>query len=287
MLWEGDYNVSWELPEGNANREWKELGQSDFAALPAGQIMYFYFNVDTTASYHKYNFDSWGWAALPGHEAEHAADFGFGSDTRVTFELTQAIKDTIASLGFAIHGHGFHVMKVSVLEADSITPVEPDTTTVPVDSSALWQGRWYVSWDSTDPAHKEWKELGQSDFADFQIGQTLSFFLEADATAEYHKYKIDDWSWNILPGQVETEFANDTVVTLEVTQAVKTAVATGGFAVHGHGFYVTKVTISQVSTALEVLPRQTNGVRYNLLGQPVDETYRGVVVIDGKKLIVR
>ena len=112
ILWEGDWNVSWDLSDGDEHREWKGLGQEDFAAMEVGQKLYFYLTV-TNDSYHKYNFDNWGWQALPGHEAEHAADFGFNADSKIEFIVTQDIKDAIATGGFAMHGHGYHVAKVT------------------------------------------------------------------------------------------------------------------------------------------------------------------------------
>jgi len=125
VLWEGDHNVSWEEPEGSANREWKELGQADFAAMEAGQKLYFYFDVVAEAEYHKYNFDDLSWVALPGHEAEHAETFSFSENTKVEFEVTQEIKDAIAAGGFAIHGHGFHVVKVTKLVPGQTTIISP------------------------------------------------------------------------------------------------------------------------------------------------------------------
>ena len=68
-LWTGKWSVSWDKPDGDEHREWKQLGQSDFAAMEAGSTLYFYFEVETEAAYHKYNFDNYAWKALPGHEA--------------------------------------------------------------------------------------------------------------------------------------------------------------------------------------------------------------------------
>ena len=32
ILWEGSWYVSWDLPEGDEHREWKHLGQENFAS---------------------------------------------------------------------------------------------------------------------------------------------------------------------------------------------------------------------------------------------------------------
>ena len=112
-LWEGDWEVNWDLPDGDEHREWKQLGQADFAEMEVGQKLYFYLTIVSGATYHKYNFDDWGWTALPGHENEHATDFGFNSDSKIEFIVTQDIKDAIAANGFAMHGFGYNVTKVT------------------------------------------------------------------------------------------------------------------------------------------------------------------------------
>lgn len=276
-LWTGKWSVSWDKPDGDEHREWKQLGQSDFAAMEAGSTLYFYFEVETEAAYHKYNFDNYAWKALPGHEAEHDPEFGFGENTKVTFVLTQAVKDSIAAGGFAIHGHGFEVVKVSILEDDD-QPAE----------GVIWSGNWYVSWELPDgDEHKEWKGIGQEDFASFKLNDTLCLLLEIVPTDEYHSYKLDDYGWNALPGQAQVDFSANTEVRLVITEAVKNAVATGGFALHGHGFNIVQARVAAYNTpsAVESVAIRNNGIRYNLLGQPVGEEYKGVVILNGKKML--
>ena len=276
-LWTGKWSVSWDKPDGDEHREWKQLGQSDFAAMEAGSTLYFYFEVETEAAYHKYNFDNYAWKALPGHEAEHDPEFGFGENTKVTFVLTQAVKDSIAAGGFAIHGHGFEVVKVSILEDDD-QPAE----------GVIWSGNWYVSWELPDgDEHKEWKGIGQEDFASFKLNDTLCLLLEIVPTDEYHSYKLDDYGWNALPGQAQVDFSADTEVRLVITEAVKNAVATGGFALHGHGFNIVQARVAAYNTpsAVESVAIRNDGIRYNLLGQPVGEEYKGVVILNGKKML--
>ena len=276
-LWTGKWSVSWDKPDGDEHREWKQLGQSDFAAMEAGSTLYFYFEVETEAAYHKYNFDNYAWKALPGHEAEHDPEFGFGENTKVTFVLTQAVKDSIAAGGFAIHGHGFEVVKVSILEDDD-QPAE----------GVIWSGNWYVSWELPDgDEHKEWKGIGQEDFASFKLNDTLCLLLEIVPTDEYHSYKLDDYGWNALPGQAQVDFSADTEVRLVITEAVKNEVATGGFALHGHGFNIVQARVAAYNTpsAVESVAIRNDGIRYNLLGQPVGEEYKGVVILNGKKML--
>ena len=277
-LWVGQWSVSWDNPEGDEHREWKQLGQSDFSAMEVGSTLYFYFEIENEAEYHKYNFDTYAWKALPGHEAEHESDFGFNENIKVTFELTQAIKDSIAAGGFAIHGHGFKVVKVSILEETQ--PAE----------GVIWSGNWYVSWGLPDgDEHKEWKGISQNDFAQFNVNDTLCISLEIVATDEYHSYKLDDFGWTALPGQAQVDITADTEVRLLISSEIKNAVATGGFALHGHGINVVQARIAtyDLPNAVENISIRNNNIRYNLLGVPVGEDYKGVVILNGKKMIVR
>ena len=278
-LWTGSWSVSWDYPEGNEHREWKQLGQSDFAAMEAGTTLYFYFEIETEAAYHKYNFDNYAWTALPGHEAEHDSDFGFSENTKVTFVVTQDIKDAIAEGGFAIHGHGFEVVKVTILEED-VEPAE----------GVIWSGNWYVSWALPDgDEHKEWKGITPDDFAAFNVNDTLCLSLEIVPTDEYHSYKLDNYGWNALPGQAQVDITANTEVRLVITDAIKNAVAEGGFALHGHGINIVQARLAAMvtPTAIENISIRSNDIRYNLLGQPVGEDYKGIVILNGHKMIVR
>ena len=283
VLWEGDYNVSWELSDGDEHREWKGLGQDDFAAMEVGQKLYFYFSV-TGDTYHKYNFDNWSWQALPGHEAEHADNFGFSEDTKVEFELTQAIKDEIAANGFAIHGHGFHVTKVSKEVADNDTPADSE--------EVLWTGDFNVSWDLPEGSpNREWGGgEGQDITAHVVAGAKIFIYLTVVPEAEYHKCQFDNWDWKSLPGLEPVEFSEDTKVTIEVTADIAAAVQEKGFRLHGHGFHVTKVSVANANTTgiknIYMANRKDKRC-YNLNGQLVGSPAKGLFVIDGRKIIVR
>ena len=39
-------------------------------------------------------------------------------------------------------------------------------------------------------------------------------------------------------------------------------------------------------TAIENISIRNNGIRYNILGQPVDEDYKGIVILNGKKMMI-
>lgn len=289
VLWEGSWYVSWDEPEGSEHREWKHLGQADFAAYEVGTTVCFYMEQAEGATYAKYQIDNWSWVLLPGQSGTD-----FSGSTVAKLPITQEVKDAIAAGGFAIHGHGFNVVKATLTDEAGEDPQEPQ-------GDVLWEGDHFVSWHHADGnPNKEWKEISQATFASLAEGSTLYILLEANPIIvdptntddqEYSKYQLDNGWWGQLPGQVPTDFVNDTVATLPITAEVKADVAAkGGFAIHGHGFNVKKVSLSPIEitpTAVDYVAIKNDGIRYNLMGQKVDENYKGIIILNGKKTLVR
>ena len=287
VLWEGSWYVSWEEPEGSEHREWKHLGQADFAAYEVGSTVCFYMEQAVGAEYAKYQIDNWSWVLLPGQSGTD-----FSGNTIAKLPITQEVKDAIAEGGFAIHGHGFNVVKATLTDEAGEEP-QPQ-------GDVLWEGDHFVSWHHADGnPNKEWKFLSQATFAGIEDGATLYFLFEANPITidptntddqEYSAYKFDDGWWGTLPGQGQIDFTNDTVATLVVTAEIKGIVAERGFAIHGHGFNVKKVSLSPIEilpTKVENVAIKNDGIRYNLMGQIVDESYKGIIILNGRKMIVR
>ena len=287
VLWEGSWYVSWDEPEGSEHREWKHLGQADFAAYEVGTTVCFYMEKAEGAEYAKYQIDKWDWTQLPGQTPTD-----FSGNTVAKLPITQEVKDAIAAGGFAIHGHGFNVVKATLTTEAGEEP-QPQ-------GDVLWEGDHFVSWhyldsDKEHAANREWKFLSQTTFAGINEGATLYFLLHAnpisiEGSDPYTAYKFDDGWWNSLPGYGQVDFVNDTVATLVVTEEIKGLVAERGFAIHGHGFNVKKVSLSPIEllpTAVENVATKNDGIRYNLMGQKVDENYKGIIILNGRKMIVR
>ena len=286
VLWEGSWYVSWELPDGDEHKEWKQLGQTDFASYAEGTTVCFYLEQVEGATYAQYKLDDWSWNLLPGQ-----VQTDFSVSTVAKLPMTAEVKAAIAAGGFAIHGHGFNVVKATLTDEAGEDP-EPQ-------GDVLWEGDHFVSWHYADGnPNKEWKEISQATFASLAEGSTLYILLEANPIIvdptnpddqEYSKYQLDNGWWGQLPGQVPTDFVNDTVATLPITAEVKADVAEKGFAIHGHGFNVKKVSLSpiEIPTAVDNVFIKNDGIRYNLMGQKVDENYKGVVIINGRKIMVR
>ena len=58
---------------------------------------------------------------------------------------------------------------------------------------------------------------------------------------------------------------------------------------NGAKFLISRVYLEkeEEATAIEQVTLLSNGIRYNLLGQPVGEDYKGIVILNGHKMIVR
>ena len=295
ILWEGSWYVSWELPDGDEHKEWKGLVQENFASYAEGTTVCFYLEQVEGATYAQYKLDDWSWNLLPGQ-----AQTDFSVSTVAKLPMTAEVKAAIAANGFAIHGHGFNVVKATLTdETDPEGGEDPEP-----QGDVLWEGDHFVSWHYADGnPNKEWKFLSQATFAGLAEGSTLYILLEANPIIvdptntddqEYSKYQLDNGWWGQLPGQVPTDFVNDTVATLPITAEVKADVAAkGGFAIHGHGFNVKKVSLSPIEipttppSAVENVAIKNDGIRYNLMGQKVDENYKGIIILNGKKTLVR
>ena len=289
VLGEGSWYVSWELPDGDEHKEWKGLVQENFASYAEGTTVCFYLEKAESATYAQYKLDDWSWNLLPGQ-----AETEFSVSTVAKLPMTAEVKAAIAASGFAIHGHGFNVVKATLID-DAGTEDGEDSQP---QGDVLWEGDGFVSWHYADGnPNKEWKEISQATFASLAEGSTLYILLEANPITvdptnpddqEYSKYQLDNGWWGQLPGQVPTDFVNDTVATLPITAEVKADVAErGGFAIHGHGFNVKKVSLSpiEIPAAVDNVAIKNDGIRYNLMGQKVDENYKGIVIKNGKKFI--
>ena len=287
VLWEGSWYVSWELPDGDEHKEWKQLGQTDFASYAEGTTVCFYLEQTLDATYAKYQIDNWSWVLLPGQ-----AGTDFSGATVAKLPMTAEVKAAIAEGGFAIHGHGFNVVKATLTDG-AVEDPQPQ-------GDVLWEGDHFVSWhykadDTEHLANREWKFLNQATFAGLEVGTTLYFLFAANPISiegcdPYSAYKFDNSNWETLPGTPgQVDITSDTVATLVVSEELKAHIAAKGFAIHGHGFNVKKVSLSPIEfpTAVENVAIKNDGIRYNLMGQKVDENYKGVVILNGRKMIVR
>lgn len=289
-LWEGDYNVSWELPEGDSNREWKELGQADFADFEVGQVLYFYFTSVQSAGYHAYKFDDWSWNALPGQ-----AQVDFSGDTKVTFTVTQEIKDAVAANGFALHGHGYHVTKVTTGSK------EEEEVIADLESALLWAGESTIDGWGANCLVLTAESEGFDVFANtLTKAANLYFLLENTTSGDFRiAGQWGDWAETSYPSDGYNHLKAidaDGVVKVSLTEEfVKQAfVNKGGISFWGNGGFkikaiaTTKDALSQATAINAVIPASSEtGKIYTINGVIVDQPTKGINILNGKKYYVR
>lgn len=109
-LWEGHHYVSWDLPDGNANKTFNLIGKDRFATLSAGATLRVYYTLKPDDTYHQMQLTTGWWSLLPG-----TSKMDLGSDGVFELVLTQSMLDLIQSQdGFLCVGHGYYVDRVSV-----------------------------------------------------------------------------------------------------------------------------------------------------------------------------
>ena len=295
-LWEGDYNVSWDLPDGDAHKEWKELGQTDFAAFEVGQVLYFYFTSveisDPEKNYHAYKFDDWSWEALPGQ-----AQVDFSGDTKVTFTVTQEIKDAVAKNGFALHGHGYHVTKVTTGSQEE----EEEEVIADLEPTLLWAGESTIDGWGANCLVLAADSEGFDVFAqNLTTACNLYFLLENNESCDFRiAGQWGDWAETSYPSDGYNHMQAvdaDGVVKVSLSEEfVKQAfVNKGGIAFWGNGGFkikaiaTTKDALSQATAINAVIPASSEtGKIYTINGVIVDQPTKGINILNGKKYYVR
>ena len=289
-LWEGDYNVSWALPDGDPNKEWKELGQADFAAFEVGQVLFFYFTSVTEAEYHAYKFDNWSWEALPGQ-----AQVDFSGDVKVTFTVTQEIKDAIAANGFALHGHGYHVVKVT-----TGTPEEEEEVIADLSPVLLWAGEATIDGWGANSLVLTTDSEGFDVFATtLTTACNLYFLLENTSSCDFRiAGQWGDWATTAYPSDGYNHMQAldaDNVVKVALTEDFITQafVNKGGVSFWGNGGFkikaiaTTKDALDQTTkiSSVHSLASEKNGHLLNGIraGKPMN----GFYILEGKKYYAR
>jgi len=288
-LWEGDHNVSWELPEGDPNKEWKELGQADFASFEVGQQLYFYFQSVTDAEYHQYQFDNWSWELLPGQEKTDMT-----GDTKVTLEITQEIKDAIAKNGFALHGHGFHVVKVTTNDENTKEEL-PD-----LSPALLWTGDITIDGWGAQSLVLTTESEGFDTFTEhLTTACNLYFLLENTSSCDFRiAGQWGDWATTSYPSDGYNHMQAidaDNVVKVTLTEDFITQafINKGGISFWGNGGFkikaiaTTKEALDQTTTIKTLQPSVSEKNGHLLNGIRASKPTNGFHILDGKKYYVR
>lgn len=215
--------------------------------------------------------------------------------------------------GFDVTGHGFQLTKVEVTIDETVElPVE---ITDLEQSVTLWVPGKNEKGEEEEVTIDGWGEttLALSDPYDLfpfnkYYTRVANMYVRLNDNAEGGNMRIsggwDDWAITALPADGYNHIGNmdaDYVVKVELTEEFvqKAFVEMGGFTIWGAGFFdvlaigTTKESVmnpgvvEKGQVAVENVAIFENGKRYNVLGQEVSENYKGVVIMNGQKMIVR
>lgn len=279
VVWTG----SWACQEWNGNDD-LSWGKFDWSQVKAGNILRLYVTyTENTDGYSMVSLrHGQGWANLPG-------DAGFSLSVSTSTEyvelvLTQVIlDDLIKNGGLVITGAHYVLTKVEI--------------TAPVAENVIWEGEF---------ASGEWENALDAlawsgyDWSTVSPGAKLTF---------YYTYVANDNNWGCialvhgqdwggLPGDAYKQIdfgASDGVQTVSAVlsqEILSDLVANGGLIVRGANYILSKITLAGgVTTGVEAVKTNTgvldNGRIYNLQGMLVDDSYKGIVIKNGKKYFVK
>lgn len=133
-------------------------------------------------------------------------------------------------------------------------------------------------------------------------GNTLRIEYKKDPEEGYYQVQVMGAWWTILPSTLETadqvkngnaiyNLNGSGVLVVVLTEAdLAVLKEQGGVCLAGHGIFVQKISILKTSTPTgisnaTVAPATKSSKIYNLAGQQVDASYKGVVIKNGKKYV--
>ncbi|WP_155941934.1 hypothetical protein [Prevotella sp. AGR2160] len=137
-------------------------------------------------------------------------------------------------------------------------------------------------------------QVAASKFATAQSGAEFTFYYTCNADAGYSQIKIMDSSWNALSSVKGVnqwgcvDIAGTTSFHTVLSDADLASVQAGGMVLSGFNATLTKITVKNGSTtAIRSMKadRTAKGAMYNLAGQRVGKDYKGIVIVNGKKLM--
>ena len=110
ILWEGHHYVSWELPDGDANKTFNLLTKEQITGLSVGTKLIINYTLEPSAEYHQMQLTTAWWTELPGGEKVDLT-----ADGTKELVISQDVIDLVnAQDGFLCVGHGYYVDKITV-----------------------------------------------------------------------------------------------------------------------------------------------------------------------------
>ena len=250
---------------------------------------------------------------------EPRTDFSFNKELNETDTASFIVEEAGLAVfnGLELNGHGWTITKIEavvyrVSEKEELKDLE--------ESITLWMAE--EGWEDEDEPSNMIDNWGANavDFvSDFYVGRfaelytrVAPMYVKLNNAGEGKHFRIsgywDDsdpdktWAVCALPKDGYNHLINmdeDGVVRVELTEDFIKNVTTSenkGFALWGTGyFFVEAIGTTKESVMNPVRPiepeglfnveLQNNGIRYNMLGQQVSEDYKGIVILNGQKML--
>ncbi|MBQ7531935.1 MAG: hypothetical protein IJT12_09560 [Paludibacteraceae bacterium] len=228
-----------------------------------------------------------GWVVVPGTNWESLTAAGRYAYAITDADLISAIKDG----GITIQGKLCTITKVTlspyVEQGDNPNPPAEDKKFVDTE---VWTGDVAISWNQEVYAGSELDTytVKQDMFAGLAEGDSIKvYYTGAIDGAQFNlTYKAgDDWVWTELTISEGSGFFAYKVASEQIAQEI----ADRGLVIRGQGYHAVRIVVGQPETTTSVVETFSNQqsvlstLRFNILGQPVDEHYKGIVIMNGKK----
>jgi len=249
----------------------------------------------------EHNVAAWDAQQLPVSNYSVLAKAGAGDVIAITVSAAEA-GGRICLQNTAWGGLGYDVYDVTpgvypfVLTAEAAEEVKTNGLIVTGEKytfdkvELLYQKTLWTGELGHDEDWAQGDELSKSIFEGLAAGDWLGFSVSnLTASSEWHSYTLRvNWETNVAEGWISSEGTHLQSLSAEdvaLLQGEAPVVLVARFltinAVHT---YVP--TLSETPTAFgQTAASSLDNRRFNILGQPVDENYKGIVIINGRKSI--
>ena len=206
------------------------------------------------------------------------------------FTLTVAHAAALAG-GFKVCGDGVTVTKLVLKKyKENDDPIDPEQPGEPYVDIEVWTGDVAISWNQEVYAGSELDtyNVQQDMFAGLAEGDSIKVYYTGaiDGAQFALTYKAGEgWSWtDLVVAQKDGFFAYKVA-----SNAIALDIADHGLVIRGQGYHAVRIVIGKpqsITSIVDVVSGQQpvfNNQRFNILGQPVGENYKGIVIMNGKK----
>ena len=221
-------------------------------------------------------------------KAEQASELAAKEDKYVAIELNNNAYEYLlqAYIKNYSDGDGTTVLEDAFL----CTKKEYDAFLAENKPSAIWEG--------SDTFGDSWKwethmDLASNKLADLKAGDVLKFTYTQDEKAPYWQLKLTTSEKKLSKSVVNTYNCieldkNSTSYSVELTAEDVESLQNKGLFVHGVNVTLTQIAAVSSTTGIErvvATPTSKETPVYNLAGQQVSKSYKGIVIKNGKKMV--